>query len=100
MQIRGIPMFYGAPNANAICERVIGTLRRECMNHFIFVSEQHLRETLAEYRVYYNKARLHQGIEGIPGELNEPRAPPEDGKTRLVGKAVLGGLDHDCRLAA
>jgi putative transposase len=100
MQIRGIPTPYGAPNANAICERVIGTLRRECMTHFIFLSEKHLRETLTEYRVYYNEARPHQGIEGIPVELDEPRAPPGDGETRLVGKAVLGGLHHDYRLAA
>ena len=70
------------------------------MNHFIFVSEQHLRKTLAEYRVYYNEARPHQGIDGIPHELEEPRAPPRDGNTRLVGKAVLGGLHHDYRLAA
>ena len=100
MQIRGIPTPYGAPNANAICERVFGTLRRECMNHFVFLSEQHLREALAEYSVYYNEGRPHQGIERIPGEFDDPRAPPGDGETKLVGKAVLGGLPHDCRLAA
>ena len=70
------------------------------MDHFVFLSEQHLRETLAEYRIHYNEARPHQGIEGIPGERDEPRAPPGDGKTRLVGKAVLDGLHHDYRLAA
>jgi putative transposase len=73
MGIRGIPIPYGAPNANSLCERVIGTLRREVLNHFIFQSEGHLCRTLSEYRRYYNEARPHQGIGAIPAELDAPR---------------------------
>jgi transposase InsO family protein len=100
MWIRGIPIPYGAPNANALCERVIGTLRREVLNHFIFQSESHLRRTLSEYRRYYNEARPHQGIGAIPAELDAPRDVRGQIGGRLVGEPVLCGLHHDYRLAA
>jgi transposase InsO family protein len=101
MGIRGIPTPVRAPDCNAICERVMGTLKREALNHFVFVSEAHLRRTLWEFRRFYNTARPHQGIGAIPAELDEPRVPLvllEGG--RLVGEPVLGGLHHDYRLAA
>ena len=47
-------------------ERFMGSLKRECLNHFIFLSEDHLRRTVVAYIAYYNEARPHQGIEGIP----------------------------------
>ena len=49
-----------APNANAIAERVIGTLRRECLDHFIVVNERHLRRVLREYVEHYNGMRPHR----------------------------------------
>jgi transposase InsO family protein len=51
-----------APRMNAICERLVGTLRRELLDRMLILGEAHLRSTLAEYQVYYNTARLHQGI--------------------------------------
>ncbi len=99
MGVRGVPTPYGAPNANAHVERFIGTLRRECMDHFIFASEAHLRRTVSEFVRYYNEARPHQGIDAIPAGLN--CAPPLVGEgTDLVATPVLGGLHHDYRLAA
>jgi hypothetical protein len=102
MGVRGVPIPYGAPNANAHCERLIGTLKRECLHHFIFRSESHLRRTAIEFVNFYNHARPHQGIEAIPAELDAPRAPPgvRNDDARLVGVPILGGLHHDYKLAA
>ena len=49
MGIKGIPIPYGAPNAAAHIERFMGTLKRECLNHFVFLSEGHLRRTAIRY---------------------------------------------------
>ena len=102
--IKGIPIPYGAPNAAAHVERFMGSLRRECLNHFIFLSEGHLRRTVRAYITYYNEGRPHQGIAGIP-ECGPglPRATPPatgDGPIKVVARPVLGGLHHDYRLAA
>ena len=51
--IEGIPIPYGAPNAAAHIERFMGTLRRECLRHFIFLSDEHMRNTLVEFVNYY-----------------------------------------------
>ncbi len=51
-----------APRANAVAERVIGTLRRECLDHVIPVDERHLRTILAEYVAYYNQDRPHRTL--------------------------------------
>ena len=51
-----------APNANAIAERVIGTLRRECLDHVIAVNERHLRRVLGEYVQHYNAMRPHRSL--------------------------------------
>ena len=95
---------YGAPNAAAHIERFMGSLKRECLNHFIFFSEDQLRRTVSAYITYYNGGRPHQGIEGIP-ECGPglPRAPTStngNGPIKFVARPVLSGLHHDYRLAA
>ena len=102
MGVQGIPIPYGAPNANAYVERFMGTLRRECLNHLLFVSEPHLRRTVTEFISYYNEARPHQGIEGIPARPSPPALgpPPDLDAARLVARPVLGGVHHDYSLAA
>ena len=47
---------------NAICERLVGTLRRELLDRVLILGEAHLRAVLTEYQVHYNTARPHQGI--------------------------------------
>jgi transposase InsO family protein len=104
LDIKGVPIPYGAPNAAAHIERFMGSLRRECLNHFIFLSEDHLRRTVVAYITYYNAGRPHQGIEGIPecgpGLPRVTRPATQDGPIKCVARPVLGGLHHDYRLAA
>ena len=58
-----------APRMNAICERLVGTLRRELLDRVLILSEQHLHAVLAEYQAHYNTARPHQGIaQRVPGD--------------------------------
>src|SRR5215210_822105 len=57
-----------APRANAICERFLGSVRRECLDHLLILHAGQLRRALREYCAYYNAARPHQGLgQAIPG---------------------------------
>ena len=87
-----------APNANAIAERVIGTLRRECLDHVIAVNERHLRRVLGEYVQHYNAMRPHRSLALDSPEGRKPvqRMPSQ----RVDSKPVLGGLHHEYRWAA
>ena len=86
----------------ALHRRFMGTLKRECFDHFIFLSEDHLRRTASSFIAHYNDERVHQGIDGIPAlgpGVVLARDPPSE-SSRLVAKPILGGLHHDYRLAA
>ena len=86
-----------APRANAICERIIGTLRRELLDQLLIVNERHLRQVLTEYLRHYNAARPHRAL----GQLSPAQAdthPPEPinlAEYRIRRKQVLGGLTHE-----
>jgi putative transposase len=88
-----------APRANATCERFLGSVRRECLDHVLVLGEAHLRRVLRAYVAYFNAARPHQGIgQAIPAA---PRpAPPSRSVAPIVALPVLGGLHHDYRRAA
>ena len=89
-----------APKANAIAERVVGTLRRECLDHLIIVNERHLRLLLREYVAHYNHVRAHQALELWAPDDRRPRSPPRS-EGQVVGPPILGGLHHEYeRLAA
>ena len=62
-----------APKANAIAERVIGTIRRECLDHLIVLTERHLRRVLREYVAYDNDTRPHQSL-GDPAAIRSADA--------------------------
>jgi putative transposase len=99
MDITGIPIPYGAPNASPYVERFMRTLRQEALDHFVFLSVAHLRRIVNAYVAYYNGARPSQAIHAIPAPYPELRAsPPAEGT--LIALPVLGGLHHDYRLAA
>ena len=90
MGIQGLPTPYGAPNANPYIERFVRTLREEALDHFIFLSEDHIRRVVNEYIRYYNRARPSQAIHGIPDPYPELKEPPLH-PGRLVALPVLGG---------
>ncbi len=89
-----------APRANAVCERLLGSVRRECLDHMLIVSEAHLHRVLMEYATYFNRSRPHQGIEQrVPDAENKP-GPPAHTSRKVVSFPVLGGLHHEYRRAA
>lgn len=84
---------FKAPKVNATCERFMGSLRRECLDHLIILNEEQLRQVTREYISYYNEHRPHQGI-----EQRRPNgtAPPEmsEAVIELDVSPVLGRLHH------
>ena len=84
---------YRTPEANGVCERFMGSLRRECMDHILIHDDKHLRRVVTEYTAYFNQERPHQGIEQrIPDQYDLPRSKPTRGQ--VTSKAILGGLHH------
>jgi transposase InsO family protein len=85
---------YQAPEANAICERFMGSLKRECLDHMLVLNQSQLNRVVKEYVSYYDHARPHQGIQQcIPGKYEKRESPPEAGK--IKSRPILGGLHHD-----
>jgi transposase InsO family protein len=89
-----------APRSNAICERLLGSVRRECLDHILILSEAHLRCVLMEYVSYFNRSRPHQGInQHIPGH-NESPSPLVGDTGKVIAFPVLGDLHHEYRRVA
>jgi putative transposase len=92
-----------APQANAFCERLIGTIRRECLDFVIPLNERHVWRVLREWVAHYNRGRPHTSLgPGIPDPPHDCRKSPRghtirDGY-RVVANPVLGGLHHEYRL--
>jgi transposase InsO family protein len=84
-----------SPRANAVVERLIGTLRRECLDHVIVLNEQHLRSVLAEFVRYYNEDRPHRTL-----GLQRPKLGPRPVTGRIRSRPVLSGLHHVYERAA
>jgi putative transposase len=97
-----------SPMANAICERLIGTIRRECLDWLIPMSQSHLRSILTEWGSHYNRGRAHMSLG--PGVPDPPAMLPflEYRKSRhrlgeglvVHAKSVLGGLHHEYSFVA
>ncbi|MGW3658810.1 integrase core domain-containing protein [Streptomyces sp. NPDC005151] len=90
-----------APRANAHCERVIDTLRREVLDHTLIFGQAHARQVLAEYQRHYNAHRPHRARSQLPPEAHE-QLPPIHAPTsrRVLRTRVLGGLINEYRYAA
>ena len=81
------------PQANAVAERLVGTFRRECLDHMIVINERHLRRVLREFVRHYNAARPHRTLEL---EVPEPaKRLPIELRGPVVSRPVLGGLIHE-----
>ena len=93
------------PQANALCERLIGTLRRECLDYLIPLSAHHVGHVLTQWVRHYNEGRPHMALGpgipqprvGLPAPLQEQRHR-WPAHCRVVARPILGGLHHDYRL--
>ena len=88
-----------APRANAVCERFIGSVRRECLDHLLIRGERHLFRMLKAYTEYFNTCRPHQGL-----DQRIPQLAPESSPPLLSGpvlaRPILAGLHHHYYRAA
>jgi len=91
---------YHTPKANAICERFIGSVRRECLDWLFIWNERHLHRVLRDYVEYFNTLRPHQGLnQRIPSKSSPIiEKPPVVG--RVISRPVLNGLHHAYSWAA
>ena len=99
--VRALKTPVRCPTANAFCERLIGTIRRECLDYLIPLGEGHLRRILREWSNHYNRGRPHSALgPGIP-EPPQAQVPASGHRHRLPNghrvtlHPVLGGLHHE-----
>ncbi len=103
MDLKILKTPFQTPQANAFCERLIGTVRRECLDFLIPLNERHLRRLLKEWVAHYNRGRPHSSLgPGIPESGSDHQQAewcghdvPIDGQ--VVAKTILGGLHHEYR---
>ena len=89
MGIRDKPIAPASPWQNGFAERLIGSIRRECVDHMIVVGETHLRRILRAYARYYNDIRTHRSL-----NKDAPLSRPVHRTGSIDSHAILGGLHH------
>ena len=97
MGIEEVLTAYRSPWQSPYIERIIGSIRRECLNHVIMLSEQHLKRILSSYFAYYHEARAHLSLycnSPIPREIELPD------RGDVITIPQVGGLHHRYRRAA
>ncbi|MFF3466944.1 integrase core domain-containing protein [Streptomyces sp. NPDC002619] len=103
-QAEDMEIFKSAPRApwmNAHCERIIGSMRREVLDHVLVANEAHARKVLAAYERHRNEHRPHQARHQLPPEAHEQPATGHDLDTRKVLRTrILGGLINEYRYTA
>jgi transposase InsO family protein len=87
--IRDKPTAPASPWQNGFAERLIGLIRRECVDHFIVLSESHLRRILRTYAFYYNDIRTHWSL-----NKDSPVSRPIQPAGIINSRPILGGLHH------
>jgi putative transposase len=97
MGIRQVVIAPRAPWQNPFAERVIGSIRRECLDLVIVLSERHLRRVLRTYLAYYNVTRPHQSLANDSPRRREVQSGPCE---HIVSVPEVGGLHHRYRHAA
>ena len=91
MGIRDKPTASASPWQNGHAERLIGSIRRECVDHVIVLGEAHLRRILRSYARYYNDIRTHRSL-----DKDAPVSRPVQRIGSIQSHAILGGLHHQC----
>ena len=97
MGIQEVIIARKSPWQNPYVERVIGSIRRECLDHVILLGERHLCRILKEYIGYYNNSRTHSSLQKnspIPREIESPEKGP------VIAIPMVGGLHHRYKRAA
>jgi len=89
MGIRDKPTAPASPWQNCFAERLIGSIRRECVDHLIVLSEAHLRRILRAYALYYNEIRTHRSL-----DKDAPISRPVQRIGNISSRPILGGLHH------
>src|SRR3979411_219173 len=89
MGIRDKPIAPASPWQNGFAERLIGSIRRECVDHIIVLGEAHLRRILKSYADYYNGIRAHRSL-----NKDAPVSRPIKRTGVINSRAILGGLHH------
>ena len=89
MGIRDKPTAPASPWQNGFAERLIGSIRRECVDHIIILSETHLCRILRSYACYYNDIRTHRSL-----DKDAPISRPVQRTGIISSQAILGGLHH------
>ena len=89
MGIRDKPIAPGSPWQNGFAERLIGSIRRECVDHIVVLGEAHLRRILKSYARYYNEMRTHRSL-----DKDAPISRPVQRAGSIISRALLGGLHH------
>jgi Mg2+ and Co2+ transporter CorA len=97
MGIEEVLITARSPWQNPFIERLIGSIRRECLDHVLVINGAHLRRVLGEYLAYYHDLRRHQALDGNARRPREME-PPSQG--RIVAEPQVGGLHHRYRRAA
>jgi len=97
MQIEELITAPHSPWQNPYAERLIGSIRRECLDHVIILSEEHLRRILKEYFRYYHNSRPHQGLDQ---NSPIPRTVKSGKKGPVISIPEVGGLRHRYQRAA
>jgi transposase InsO family protein len=93
MGIRDHPIAPRSPWQNGHAERLLGSIRRECLDHIVILGEDHLRRVLEAYAAYYNHVRPHLAL-----AKDAPLVHPVQRFGEVVGRPILGGLHHEyCR---
>ncbi len=92
MAIKQVRTAKGSPWQNPYVERLIGSIRRECIDHMIPLNRRHLQRTLDAYRTYYNESRCHLGLGKDTPEPREIEGPERG--TKIVAIQQVGGLHH------
>ncbi|WP_202970899.1 integrase core domain-containing protein [Saccharothrix sp. ALI-22-I] len=90
-----------APRINAHCERVIGTIRRELLDHILITDGSHAHQAFKTYEDHYNRHRPHQARDQRPPEAQQRSTAVHDLDThRVLRTRILGGLINEYRHAA